>query len=545
MGIIRSTILLYPSSLNSEHYLCKSQFNLRNEFRKMIFSLSVAVLCMGSAKATIQIAGYYADDPAQYYLGREWVQKQFDFILSADQPESFDYATCDDLALGKVFWDSSDPDEGAYLRSIPTYTGSESDEWGEYTSYYGSSDFHISWVNKAFEQGLNPKDNAGIAPTGSGRGKADFFAAFIEKKKFIGIFNTNTQGVWYPANKQCVGFKESIRKTTSYVYQFGEIMQLLQAAYDSVDAGCLGSKENPADVCLNAVQKWDGAVGIFVGDIEYRNTTPSMVLGVTLWSLAEKRCVNFASCGINFDSDLISDNSPVNYEVMRLFAAGRQATFQGEKDQMKVLQRLISNKLAIGGIQGTMRSAWLLSGQGVGQAPNNLALTRGVDAPGIGTTTARDKEVSRMGTYAMNALPKVWACSRNAEEILYREVAIGGPKTVTLDATDNSMRPSVNFDNVKLAFECNYKCLGITCEEVGSLFDGQTTSVDVNGNQNGTPLARSLTCKDGKMATLQPNVGCKRQRGAEKKVCRMFTKRPGVNRRNKLEFYYNSIGINT
>jgi len=530
----------------------------------MIFSLTVAVLCMGSASAqptqSIRIAGYHADEYARYYLEREYVQKNFDLIMSGDTPFDLadpstyyavsDYATCGDLREGKKFWDSSDPNEGAYLRSIPTYTGSESDEWREYTRYYGSSDFHISWVDVAFEQGLNPKENEGIAPKGPGRGKADFFAAFIEKKKkFIGIFNTNTQGVWYSTNEQCIGFKESILRTTSYVYQFGEIMQLLQAAYDSVDAGCLGSKKNPADICLDAVQKWDGAVGMFVGDIESQRSfySSSSRYGGSLWMQAEYMCRIYDNC----DIDVIGrySNSPVNYKIMRLFAAGKQATFNGEKDQMKVLQRLISNKLAILGIQGTMRYAWRLSGQS--GTPNTLALTKGVDAPGVPASVARDRDVADMGTFAMNILPKVWACSRNAGEILYGEVAIGGPKTVTLNATDNNMRPSVNFDNVKLAFECNYKCLGITCEEVGSLFDGQTVDgtnngeVDPYGEYVGPLLARSLTCKDGKMATLRPNVGCKRQRGAEKKVCKRFIKRPGVGDRDKLVFSYNAIGINT
>jgi len=455
----------------------------------------------------------------------------------------FDYANCDDLREGKRFWDSSDPNEGAYLRSIPTYTGSESDEWGEYTNYYGSSDFHISWVDVAFEQGLNPKENEGIAPKGPGRGKADFFAAFIEKKKFIGLFNTNTQGVWYNTNEQCIAFKESILRTTSYVYQFGEIMQLLQAAYDSVKTGCLGSEVNPNRVCFDAVQKWDAAVGIFVGSLEGNGADDNDVrpTGVTFWSQAGKRCANFNKCGIYLDGKSNSDTTPVNFKIMRLFAAGRQATFQGQKDQMKVLQRLISNKLVVGGIQGIMRYAWRLSGQ---NGPRNQsALTPGVDAPGFGASTAPDQDVGAMSTFAMHVLPKVWACSRNAEKLLYTEVAVGGPKTVTFDATNNGMRPSVNFDNVKLALECNYRCLGITCEEVGSLFDQQTSN-GYGGGATGTPLARSVGCNDGKMGTSSPNVGCKRQRGAEKKACKPYVKRPGISGRDKLEFFTNAIGIN-
>jgi len=498
----------------------------------------MAALSFGSAQAQdpIQIAGYYADFTAKEYLEKDLVHKNFESVLIDN--DGADAGTCAALLKGKNFWENNNSNKGAYLRSIPTYTGTESDEWGEYTSYYGSSDFHITWVNQAFRQGLNPTFNAGLSPLGSGNGKANFFAGYINKQA-----NPNTQGVWYTGNKNCVGFHESIKKATTYVYQFGEIMQLLQAAYDSVKTGCLGSEVNPNLVCFDAVQKWDAAVGIFVGSLEGNGADDNDVrpTGVTFWSQAGKRCANFNKCGIYLDSNSNSDTSPVNFKIMRLFAAGRQATFQGQKDQMKILQRLISNKLVVGGIQGVMRYAWRLSGQ---DGPRNQsALTPGVDAPGFGASTAPDQDVGAMSTFAMHVLPKVWACSRNAETLLYTEVAVGGPKTVTFDATDNGMRPSVNFDNVKLALECNYRCLGITCEEVGSLFDQQTSNGYGEG-ATGTPLARSVACNDGKMGTSSPNVGCKRQRGAEKKACKPYVKRPGISGRDKLEFYTNAIGIN-
>jgi len=513
----------------------------------MIFSnaiLAAAALFMGSAAlfmgsaqadATIQIAGYYADSNVEAYLKRDLVQYNFERALS-DNDGPLD-ATCEAMEDALDFWNSDDPDEGAYLRSIPTYTGTESDEWGEFTSYYGSKQFHIQWVDKAFQQGLNPGTNLGLAPLGAGNGKADFYAAFVNK---IGAFpNLYESGVWVSGRKNCVGFEESIKKATSYVFQFGEIMQLLQAAYDSVNSGCIGSKETGA--CFNAVQKWDAAVATFVGSMEGNGADglDGGPTGVSLFSLAEKRCANMATCGVTADGNDQKEVASINFTIMRLFAAGRQATFQGEKAQMKVLQRLISNKLAVGNIQGTIRYAWRLSGQG--GTPNTLALTPGVDAPGFFDNTPPDKEVGEMGTFAITVLPKLWACSRNAEKLVYAEIAIGGPKTVTYVANSSFTRPSVNFDTLKLALECNYKCLGITCEEVGSLFDKQTVNGYGNG-ATGAPLARSVTCNDGKMGTVLPNSSCKRQRGAEKKVCKPFIKRPGVTGRDKLEFYYNSIG---
>jgi len=507
----------------------------------MIFSnviMAMAVWCMGSAQAgtTITIAGYEADPSADAYLQRDIIQKNFEAIM-ADNEGPLD-ATCEALQLGKDFWDSNDADKGGYLKSLPTYTGSESDEWGEYTDYYGSSNFHISWVDQAFLQGLNPGTDVGLAPQGTGNGKANFYAAFVNQ-------DDGESGVFYSAAtssaqaKKCVGFEESVKKATSYVYQFGEIMQLLQNANDLVtNSNCIALRVQSPGSCLDAVKKWDAAVAIFVGSIEQTGADNSVggPTGYTLWSQAEKRCANFANCGVNGDSDSNTDTAPINYKIMALFAAGRQHTLQGQASEMKAIQRLISNKLGVGGIQGTMRYAWRLSGQtGI---ENTLALTPGIDAPAFGDGPAPDKEVGEMGTFGMASLPKVWACSRNAEEKLYGELQIGGPKTAPLGTYDSSSRPSVNFDNVKLAFECNYYCLGITCEEVGSLFDGQTTT---GNNDGGTPLERSKTCNDGKMGTsIQNNPTCKKIRGnPEKKRCKPFVKRPGVSGRDKIRFFYN------
>jgi len=506
-------------------------------FSNAVMAVAVAILCMGSAQAatTITIAGYEADPSAEDYLEKDLVQKSFENVLS-DLDGPLD-ATCDQLALGKAFWESNDADKGKSLRDMPTYTGSESDEWAEYTDYYGSSDFHIDWVDQAFLQGLNPGTNVGLAPQGSGNGKADFHAAFVNQ-------DDDTSGAIYSAAKNCIGFEESIKKATSYVFQFAEIMQLLQNAHDLVsNSNCIAQRiTNP---CPDAVKKWDAAVAIFVGSIEQTgaDTSAGGPTGVTLWSQAEKRCSNFVVCGVDGNSDLQSDTAPVNYKIMSLFAAGRMHTLQGQASEMKQVQRLISNKLGLGSIQGTMRYAWRLSAQGPNQAPNELALTPGTGTPGFTVNSAPDKEVAEMGTFAMAALPKVWACSKNAEAKLYAEVQIGGDKTKTT-VYDQTSRPTVNFDNVKLAFECNYYCLGLTCEEVGSLVDGQTTTGNDDG---GTPKVRSATCNDGKMGgTIPNNPKCKKIRGSpEKKRCKPFVKKPGVSNRDKMRFFHNAALVVT
>jgi len=526
-----------------------SKFDLKEAIRKMILSIArmvIAILAVASSAQaqTGYIAGYYAGENVDTYLEGDKVQKDLEDILgdkgnvvTACNPDPLtpDKGSCCALGKAKDWWDSSLVTEGQYLRNMPTYPLPRSDEWNEFTAYYGCPNFHIEWVNQAFAQGLAPTGpiaNVGLAPQCGTNGKADFYHAFINQ-------DADEQGVWFTPPSNCVGFEESIKKATSFVFQFGEIMQLLQKAYDEVGGNCIA--QSVSLPCFNAVAAWDAAVAVFVGSLEANGADNSSgnPAGKTLWSLAEKRCGNYFTCGVDTNSNQKGDIASVNYKIMSLFAAGRQHTFQGQASEMKQIMRLISNKLALGSIQGTMRYAWRLSGP----PGSNTLPTLTPPTPGFDLGAPPDKETAEMGVFAMGVLPKVWACSKKAEAKLFQEIQIGGLKTKTPSPYLSTQRPTVNFDNVKLALECNYKCLGITCEEVGSLIDGQTDAVDADGNQIGTLLARSVTCNDGKMGTTANNVGCKRQRGTEKKACKKFKKKPGIVGRDTLQFFHNAVVV--
>jgi len=57
--------------------------------------------------------------------------------------------SCTALAAGNDYFNNGD---GAYFKTIPTYKGSISPEYKEFIDFYGTEDFHIDWVQAAFDK---------------------------------------------------------------------------------------------------------------------------------------------------------------------------------------------------------------------------------------------------------------------------------------------------------------------------------------------------------------------------------------------------------
>merc|ERR1711935_1036587 len=194
---------------------------------------------------------------------------------------------------------------------------------------------------------------------------------------------------------------------------------------------------------------------------------------------ADKRCRNYKNCGPGLDEFTKDVTSNINTKILSLFSAGSLAAWEGDYNQLDKIIRLISNKAAVPFIQGTLRYYWRLS-----------------DEEGLDTFSVLDKEVGEGGAFIFGALPKLWACSSRGVKKAEAQSKIGGGIAGV---------SAVNFQDIKRAFECNYRCLGITCAEVGELYDDD----DDNGSDS--------TC-------AKPNKDTKTK-------CKLFTGKPGVKNR--------------
>lgn len=343
--------------------------------------------------------------------------------------------SCADLAKGKTVYDNN-----PWLSSMPTYTCVDGDEnkcagaeLKLYEKYYGK-DFLNKWVNAAFSN-----QNVKI-----GKWEADF---------------TKFTGEGAAAGQLCVGREEAIKKVIGYTSTYIELNQYMQQAVDLIqvkDNKCIWSKSlyvdgqlprqpNP-NPCKDAVNAWEKAIATWTGSIEGeygRNLREPGETGKFLEALAEKRCVNFKTCGVSTSDSTNKGVTPrANMGITASFEKGRAAIFFGQVGEAKRIISEINKDLTISRIQGVMRYAYRM-GQG----------------------SKRDKEIAEGAAFALGVLPQIYACNKKSAEIIAAQMQIGG------DFSTQSNGKSVNFANVRAAFECNYPCLGIRFSDVGSLND--------------------------------------------------------------------------
>lgn len=507
----------------------------------------IAVLLLAAASAQAQnltpglIGGYSAISEVDDYLLKDLIQKELEDLMSDEE--------CNSFQAGKQYYNNG----GSYLKTIPTYglgQGEvESAEFKEYTKWAGNKDdFHIKWVRKAFEKDL--------LPSGYGQMTGSFLEDTVFPRDFIGA-----------GDGECVGFEECVKKATSYVFNFIEVVQLLQNSIEEAKDGCVYLQDQ---TCETAVKLWDAAVAIYVGSLE--GPLGQNFAGKSNYALANKRCRNYKVCGPGRDEGASKKRTaPINTRIMGYFAAGQQAAMAGDYSLMEDYKKLISAKMVVPWIQGTLRYAHRLSGERTREGLKETTSTDPLDANGdikpfsddaklkdplengfvnLGAATedysSYDKEVGEAAAFALGAVPKLWACSKPAAELVWPQVSPGNGVA--------GFAP-VNFQLVKLAFECNYKCLLTSCNEVGSLYDGvdnENEAIDTTlseDEQNAQKDANSdirpgaKTCNDVQFGYDPKGYStCKKvKKNIRNGKCKFLTKQPGVAKRDKLEYFQSEL----
>ena len=501
-------------------------------------------------------------------LNYDQIQKEFEELM-ADE-------SCGAVNAGKDFWNDPDPLKGGVpqnspqalgfnppgapigLKGIPSYTGSISEQYAEQlicsktTNFAGQSGndntWWVQWVDAAFNV-LTPTpsddslcdDSAGA--TSYTRPAADFGKAYVQSDGSCGKVYNGAGGT----GGQCVGVEESAKKMSSYGGQRMQIFQEMQRAIDNVEIGCImqsrpDANSGPASAtqtagaasCTDAVNAWDSAVAYYVGSIECDGTVECDGLkedkkGKTLYSLAKKRCDNFKTCGPLVNDPIDGKPTPfkvgsplapydqkprpapnANTQIISLFSAGVQAIYAGDVPMAKYYQKQIAAKLLIGNIQGTIRYGFRLSNKG---ANGDVAEEGRTD----------DKFVGEGSTFAMPVMCHLWACSRNGYNKGFQQIETGGSK---------AGKGKVNIEVLRLSFECNYRCLGLTCKEIGTLYDSTKPSVAVD------PPVKLYGCDDADNGTLPSNVAkCVKFRGQRKQKCQAYTGNPGIVGRDAEDYF--------
>lgn len=222
------------------------------------------------------------------------------------------------------------------------------------------------------------------------------------------------------------GRVEAIEKATAYMSIGLYAIRELEDAIVDCNRGC------DTDECNDdAVQALDEAVAFYTGALEGEDGSGS---GNLMYSLADKRCADFKTCGLNGDET--SGTSKVNIEIFREFEDMKDnLSVENCKAAEKNKER-IAELFFVPLIQGTLRYAYITNTE----------------------TSPTEKADSEGAVFAAAVLPMVHDCNARDAEIIYENMR-------------NGQNGSANFEKVKSAFERNYRCMNIKCSDVGGVYN--------------------------------------------------------------------------
>ena len=234
------------------------------------------------------------------------------------------------------------------------------------------------------------------------------------------------------------GKAEAAKKGTAYMVIWMYVIRELRDAIDDCNVECdlECAADDPSCTQCNdePVKAWDEGVAFYSGSLAQQADHGD---GYLLLSLANKRGLNF---GTHTDG-----MSWVNTEIFELFHEG--AKHLAERDCRKAekkAERIIA-LMQVPLIQGTLRYAHKNSEYGSVEED---------DADTI------EKHNAEGATFAAAVLPMLNKCSSKDADTVYKHMKVGKLRS--------------DYPAVRNAFENNYDCLGITCEDIGGVLNDES-----------------------------------------------------------------------
>ena len=248
---------------------------------------------------------------------------------------------------------------------------------------------------------------------------------------------------------------------------FMYVMREFEDALDDCESRCMDCNDAP-------VHAWDEGVCFYTGSIEGTDGTAS---GKLLHQLADKRCADYRTCGSR-GTDL-EGMSRINYELFDLFAVGNFQLMSGNCAGARDTTAKITSKMYIPMIQGAQRYAYK-----------------------VDKLQGGEKEKAEGAVFAAAVLPRVHAISPNAASIIHDNLRVG--------ATSTSHKA------VKDAFESVYSKIGVSCADVGGLWNeaeknyyagmapckDQVSTMTTTEVKNNNTLAVALGCTFGALFAI-------------------------------------------
>jgi hypothetical protein len=253
---------------------------------------------------------------------------------------------------------------------------------------------------------------------------------------------------------------------------FMYIIREFEDALDDCQINCISCNDDP-------VHAWDEGVAFYSGSLEGDTGVPT---GVLLHELADKRCTNFDTC-----IDENNSKSAVNDALLDLFNVGQGQLLTGRCEEARKTKNKIVDLMYIPLIQGTIRYAYK-----------------------VGEQAGGEKEKAEGAVFAASVLPRIYAASESAADVIYNNMRVGAPST--------------DFKAVKKAFESVYRDMNIQCSDVGGLvspeggyFPGANPCSDGSSRSSSGVIAGATVGTIGGVAALAAVGYIFYMRGREKK----------------------------
>jgi len=245
-----------------------------------------------------------------------------------------------------------------------------------------------------------------------------------------------------------------IKKGSAYMNTWMYVIREFEDAIDDCTNGDLTANAGSS----GPVHAWDEGVGFYVGsimapdDITGAQISSLDTKGKLAYTLANKRCKNFKTCGP--DGNELYGEANANVKLMSLFNAGQHKLLVGKCADVVPIKDKIVSQMTVPLIQGTLRYAYKMA-----------ALSGGA------------KERAEGAVFAAAVLPQVHACNAASAKTIHDNMNVNGA--------------AVDFNAVKAAFEGCYAQMGVKCSEVGGLWNSGISAYYNDNGFNAAPCADS------------------------------------------------------
>jgi hypothetical protein len=250
--------------------------------------------------------------------------------------------------------------------------------------------------------------------------------------------------------------KEYTKKGTAYMNSWMYVIREFEDAIDDCTVGDLTANA----LSSGPVHAWDEGVGFYAGskmvydDLLAGNLPTLDEKGKMAYTLANKRCQNFITCGPDGDSAI--GEAKANIDLFQLFQLGQYELLAGNCAKVVPIKNDIVKKMTVPLVQGTLRYAYKVE-----------------------KLSGADKEKAEGGIFAAAVLPQLYACDPEAATTVFSNMGWGASST--------------DFMAVKAAFEGCYESMGITCKDVGGLYNSATSDYYSDGDADASPCVDAST----------------------------------------------------